>query len=183
MLGYSIGNMKQSVLILHAWHNYPSDHWYPWLSTQLSTKGYSVSIPELPTMNTDLPDLHAQLPIASAFLKKDTIVIGHSLGSLLAMRLAERYSFAKMILVAGWDFNELTAEHRLFWKQPIDHAAIKKHVHDIYCVTSDNDPYITAITVEDMSKRLDAKYVLVKGAGHFTKEYGVITVPSILSLL
>ncbi len=175
--------MQPNVLILHAWHNYPADHWYPWLSGELTKKGYSVSIPELPTMNTNLPDLEAQLPVAAAFLKENTIVIGHSLGSLLAMRLAEKYSFGKMILVAGWDFNELTTEHRLFWKNPIDHVAIKQHVQDIYCVTSDNDPYITAITAEDMSKRLGGKYVLVKGAGHFTKSYGVTTIPSLLSLV
>lgn len=134
-------------------------------------------------MNTDLPDLEAQLPVAAAFLKENTIVIGHSLGSLLAMRLAEKFTFGKMILVAGWDFNELTIEHQLFWKNPIDHASIKQHVSDIVCVTSDNDPYITAITVDDMSKRLGAKYMLIKGAGHFTSSYGITEIPELLELI
>lgn len=175
--------MGKNALILHAWHNHPSDHWYPWLKQELVKKGYTVQIPELPTMNTDLPDLSRQLAVAAPSVLSDTLVIGHSLGALLAMRLAEKHAYRRMILVAGWDFNELTAEHRLFWKKPMNHAAIKNHVREIYCVTSDNDPYITAITAEDMSKRLGGTLVLVPGTGHFTEKYGVIEVPALLPLV
>jgi uncharacterized protein len=170
-------------LILHAWYNHPADHWYPWLKKELENKGYTVAIPELPTMNTDLPDLEKQLSVAETYVSKDTTVIGHSLGALLAMRLAEKYSYEKMLLVAGWDFNDLTAEHRLFWKTPIDHAAIKQHVKNTIVISSDNDPYITAITAEDMSKRLGGEFVLVKDAGHFTKKYGITKIPGMLPYL
>lgn len=170
-------------LILHAWYNNPENHWYPWLEKELEKKGYTVDVPELPTMNTALPDLTQQLEVAEKYITKETIVIGHSLGALLAMRLAEKYSYKKMILVAGWDFNDLTAEHHLFWKTPMNHAAIKKHVKGIYVISSDNDPYITAVTAEDMSKRLGGKFILIKGAGHFTKQFGITEMPQILQLL
>jgi len=51
-------------LILHCLHNKPENHWYPWLKKELETKGYEVALPELPTMNTDLPDLAQQLKVA-----------------------------------------------------------------------------------------------------------------------
>ncbi len=175
--------MEKHALILHAWHNLPGDHWYPWLKGELEKKGYRVDIPELPTMNTDLPDLAKQLAVAEVYITDATVVIGHSLGSLLAMRLAEANTYKTMILLAGWDFNELTAEHRLFWKTPMNHEAIQKHVREIYCISSDNDPYITAITNEDMSKRLGGKSILVRGAGHFTADFGVTNIPEILSLV
>lgn len=175
--------MSKNALILHAWHNHPKDYWYPWLRSELEKKGYTVDTPELPTMNTDLPDLSKQLIATKKFISENTIVIGHSLGSLLAMRLAEKLSYNKMILLAGWDFNDLTSEHRLFWKTPMNHKAIKEHVKEIYVISSDNDPYITAVTAEDMSKRLSGKFVLIKGAGHFTAQYGVTTVPAILPLI
>jgi hypothetical protein len=167
-------------LILHAWYNKPENHWYPWLKKELETKGYEVNAPELPTMNTDLPDLNQQLKTVEKLITKDTVVIGHSLGCLLAMRLAEKHTYQKMILVAGWDFNDLTVEHRLFWPDPMNHDAIKKHVKEIYVVSSDNDPYITAFLAEEMSKRLDGKFILIKGAGHFTKDYGITQIPEIL---
>lgn len=99
------------------------------------------------------------------------------------MRLAEKYSFDKLFLVASWDYNDLTAEHRLFWKTPINHALIKQHVDKIYCVSSDNDPYVTAFIAEEMSKRLGATFILVKGVGHFTAKDRVTTMPVILPYL
>jgi hypothetical protein len=173
----------KNAIILHAWHNHATDDWYPWLKKELEKKGYKVTVPELPTMNTDLPDFPKQFKFVEKYISEDTIVIGHSLGTLLAMRLAEKYSYQKMFLVAGWDFNELTAEHRLFWNVPMNHKAIKNHVKDIYVISSDNDPYITACTAEDMSRRLGGKYILVKGAGHFTTQFGITTMPQILDFI
>jgi len=172
--------MNKNALILHAWYNDPEKHWYPWLKKELEKKGYKVEVPELPTMNTALPDLSKQFKVAEKYVSNDTVVIGHSLGALLAMRLAEKHSYKKMFLVAGWDFNDLTTEHKLFWKTPMNHAAIKKHVKDIYVISSDNDPYTTAFSAEEMSKRLGGKFILIKGAGHFTKESGISEIPEIL---
>lgn len=169
-------------LILHAWYNTPQNHWYPWLKKELEKKGYNVDIPDLPTMNTALPDLAKHVNVAEKYVTGETIVIGHSLGALLGMRLAEKHDFKKLILIAGWDFNELTPEHRLYWQMPMDHAAIKSHVKNVYVVSSDNDPYVTAFTAEEMCKRLGGKFILVKGAGHFTKEFGITKIPEILTL-
>ncbi len=170
-------------LILHAWYDNPTTQWYPWLKQQLEQKEYTVDIPELPTMNTNLPDLEKQLEVALPFVTAQSVVIGHSLGALLAMRLAEKTQYDTMILVAGWDFNELTTEHQLFWKIPIHHASIQENVKHIYVVSSDNDPYITAVTAQDMNKRLGGTFVLVPGAGHFTATYTITKMPQLLDIL
>lgn len=175
--------MTKHALILHAWYNHPESHWYPWLKKELEKKGYKVDAPELPTMNTDLPDLAQQLVVAEKYLTPNTIVIGHSLGGLLGMKLAEKHKFGKLIIVAGWDFNDLTPEHRLYWRTPMNHPAISKNVKEIYVISSDNDPYITASTAESMCNRLGGKFILVKGAGHFTKQYGVDTISEIVALI
>ncbi len=177
--------MVKQALILHAWYENPENNWYPWLKTELETRGYKVFVPDLPTMYTDLPDIDKQLHYIKDLkaMNKNTLVIGHSLSCLLAMRLAEKIPYQKMFLVAGWDFNDLSIEHRLFWANPIDHAAIKQHVNKIYCISSDNDPYMTAFTAEEMSKRLDGKFILVKGAGHFTAKDGVTTMPEVLQYI
>ena len=96
--------MKKAV-ILHAWFATPGSDWYPWLKTQLEKKGYEVWVPELPTMPTKSPDMEPMLKfiIEKNFVDKETIVIGHSLGSVLAMRLAERIGYKKGILFAAWD--------------------------------------------------------------------------------
>lgn len=174
--------MQKTALILHAWLNGPDKHWYPWLKNELETRGYKVYLPKIPTMNTKSPDLQIQMDFIekSIPLDNDFIVFSHSLGCLLAMRLAEKHKFLKMFLVAGWDFDDLTVEHQSYWKNKTDHKLIKKNVKDIYCITSDNDPYITATTAEDMSKRLDAKFILIKSAGHFTEKFGITKIEEVL---
>lgn len=172
-------------LILQGWYQKPQSNWYPWLKTELENRDYRVHLPDLPTMHTDLPDMKKQLQFIDTLIAMDenTIIVGHSIGCFLAMRLAEKYSYNKMFLIAGWDFNDLSVEHRLFWPNSINHEAIKQHVKEIYCISSDNDPYMTAFTVEEMSKRLGGKFILVPGAGHFTEKDGVTTIPAILPYL
>ena len=167
---------KQKAIIIHAWHSKPSDNWYPWLKSELG-KNYAVYLPKIPTMETDMPDMNKQLKFISELVSidEDMIIFGHSLGCLLAMRLAEKYSYQKMFLVAGWDFDDLTEGHKLFWSNKINHEKIKRNVKQIYVIHSDNDPYITACQAEDMSKRLGAKFILIKKAGHFSEKNGGIT--------
>ena len=161
--------MTKKALILHAWYSKPKSNWYSWLKEKLEEKGYEVYFPEIPTMKDDYPDMSKQLTFIENLLKinKETAIIGHSLSCLLAMRLAEKYSYQKMILVAGWDFDDLTKNHKSFWTNKINHEQIKKNIKEIYCITSDNDPYITLFQAQEMSKRLGAKCIIIKKGGHF----------------
>ena len=172
----------KNALILQGWYQKPASNWYPWLKKELEAKDFNVLLPDLPTVHTDLPDWKK---IEAAIIKLDvindqTLIIGHSLGCLMALRLAQKHTFRKMILVSGWDFNDLTQEHQLFWQSPLDHPKIKQNVKDIVCVSSDNDPYFTYFTNEQMSQRLGAKSVKVIGAGHFTDKFGISELPQIL---
>jgi predicted alpha/beta hydrolase family esterase len=175
--------MKQA-LILQGWYQKPDSNWYPWLAEQLQQRGYTVFVPDLPTVHTDLPDWKAieQAIHDTVEIDGDTVIIGHSLGCVMALRLAEKMSYKKMILVAGWDFNDLTHELLLFWEKPLDHAKIREHVKEIICVGSENDPDFTFDTTESMSKRLAGKALMVKGAGHFTEKFGVTQIPQLLDL-
>ncbi len=172
----------KNALILHAWYNKPEDNWYPWLAKELAAKGYHTVLPNIPSFFTDAPSLpDAMRQIESLnIINPSTIIIGHSLSCLLAMRLAEKHQYAKMILFAGWDFDDLAKEHTSFWKNKINHGAIKKNVKDVYVISSNNDPYFTVFQAEEMSKRLGATFILIKGAGHFLTKDGATQIPKIL---
>jgi predicted alpha/beta hydrolase family esterase len=175
--------MKKKALILEAWYNKPDDNWYPWLKKELEKKGYEVLLPDLPDQRTDHPSLAKQIKFIDGlhFLDKDTVVIGHSLGAVLGMRLGEVYKFKKLITVAGWDYNDLCEGHKLFWKTTMQHKKIKKNVREIYCIGSDNDPYYTKIAFEDTANRLGGKFVFIKGKSHFSQKSGGVTqIPQLL---
>jgi len=176
--------MKKA-LILHAWFSKPESNWYPWLKKELESKGYKVWIPELPTMPTNSPDMESMLKfiIEKSFVDKETLVIGHSLGSVLGLRLAERVKFDRGILLAAWDYNDLTPEHQSFWQNMMDHNKIKKNVKDWVFLISDNDPYVTKFIAHEVAARVNAKTVDVGSRGHFGADDKVTTVPEILEFV
>ena len=151
----------------------------------MEDKKYQAFLPEIPTFNTKLPQLQTSLEFIEKNYPVDanTTVIGHSLGCILALRLAEKYVYKKMILVAGWDYDDLTEEHKSFWPNKINHAKIRENVKEIYCVTSDNDPYTTLFNVEAMNKRLGGKLIVIKHRGHFGSNEKCKQIPQLLSLI
>lgn len=173
--------MKKA-LILHSWFSTPADNWYPWLKNELEKMGYEVWAPELPTMSTKSPDMEAMLAfvLQKNFVDKDTIVIGHSLGAVLALRLAERIAFKKGIMLAVWDFNDLTPEHASFWPNMIDHSKIKANVAEWVFLISENDPYVTVAIAKEVAGRVNGKAVVVGKRGHFGKDEGITQVVEIL---
>lgn len=176
--------MKKA-LILHAWYATPKSGWYPWLKGELEKKDYDVWVPELPTMPTKSPDMNTMLKflLEKNFIDESTVVIGHSLGSVLALRLAERTKFGKGIILAAWDYNDLTPEHQNFWTTMMNHELIKMNVREWVALISDNDPYVTKFIAHEMSGRLGAKAVDVGAKGHFLAKDGVDKVKEILEFV
>lgn len=176
--------MKQA-LILQGWPQKTSKHWYPWLKKELTSQGFKVFLPAIPTMYSKNPHMPTQIKFLEKLVKldQDTVVIGHSLGTQLAMRLAEKHQYKTMILVGGWDFNDLTKGIESFWSNKINHKKIIKNTKKRFVVHSNNDPYITKLIASDMSDRLNAKFVYIKDGGHFMGEDGYKKFPKLLTLI
>lgn len=177
-------SMKQA-LILQGWPQKTTQHWYPWLKKELENKGFEVFLPDLPTMYTKNPNMPKQIKFLEKLVKfnKETVLVGHSLGTQLAMRLAEKHQYKTMILVGGWDFNDLTKGIESFWPNKINHAKIIKNTQNRFVVHSDNDPYITKLIASDMASRLMAKFVLISKGGHFMENEGYKQFPKLLKLV
>jgi len=175
----------KKIIFLQSWYSKITDNWYPWLKKELEKKGYTTFFPDIPEMRKNVPAMRKILKYIESLniIDNNTLIIGHSLGNLLAMRLGEKFQYKQMILVSVWDYDDLCEGHRLFWKTKINHSKIKNHVKNIAVIHSDNDPYYTAIAAEDTSKRLNAKFILIKGGGHFGKKEGTKKMPKILELL
>ena len=136
-------------------------------------------------MLSEKPNFSKQMKFLEKLVKLDneTVIIGHSLGTQLAMRLAERYKYQAMILVGGWDFNDLTKGIESFWKTKINHAKIIKNTKNRFVIHSDNDPYVTKLVAEDMANRLQAKFVLIEKGGHFQESDGYKKFPKLLEVV
>lgn len=81
-----------NILILHGAGNNSYGNWFPWLKKVLEGKGYRVWVPDLP--NSDAPDQDNWtdfiLSNKNWHFNKDSIIIGHSAGAALILRLLEK---------------------------------------------------------------------------------------------
>ncbi|MDD3647015.1 MAG: alpha/beta fold hydrolase [Candidatus Dojkabacteria bacterium] len=174
--------MTKKILLLHAWFATPDSHWYPWLRDELTKRGYEVAVPFL--RDNEKPTLASWMRSAlrNHKLDKNTLVIGHSLGAVLALRLVEqtRTKIAGLITVSGWDFWSLVPEHRTFFKNNIDHKRIIARTSKRTVIHADDDPYFTEYTAREFAKRIKANCIILKKKGHFTKDSGVIRFPELI---
>lgn len=173
----------KNALILHGAGNNHTGNWFPWLKHELETKGYQVWVPDLP--EADKPNKEKWLN--EVFSNKDwvfdseSVIIGHSAGATLILRILERLSkgikINKAILVAG-PVNMGTKPEFFVYKKslvgsPFNWDKIRSSCENFYYVCSDNDRYQCG---EDQAKimqeHLGGELILKKGEDHFNLEKG-----------
>lgn len=173
----------KNVLILHGAGNNSSGNWFPWLSNQLNEKGYIVWAPDLPNSNHPIQKDWLE----TVFLNNDwefneeSILIGHSSGATLILRILERLPEGmmvnKIILVAG-PLDEGSVEK--YWplkedltKEDYDWQKIKSSSGEFILIYSDNDPYDCGLRHgKVIQSKVDGKLIIKKGERHFNLEVG-----------
>lgn len=139
---------KYKYVLLHGWKSSSKSCFIPWLKRELEAEGHEVVTLDMP--NPFLPDVIEQADYVLSKVKFDenTILLGHSLGSVVSYRILEKLKtpIHKLILVAGLiepkfrDHDRLLAKYLMSWK--FDFDKIKKNVGDIIILEDDKDVII-----------------------------------------
>ncbi len=173
----------KNVLILHGAGNNSSGNWFPWLKQQLGQKGIKVWSPDLP--NPDHPILKEWLQ--TIFANKDwvfnseSIMVGHSSGASLILRILEKLSKSikidKAILVAAPIDKGVIAEYFILkediTKDLFNFEKIRNSCKHFYFIYSDNDPYDCGErNGRILQEKLGGELIIKKGQGHFNLEMG-----------
>lgn len=172
--------MKKA-LILHGAGNNSQGNWFPWLKRELESKGFDVWAPDLP--NADEPNQAAWLQTIFNNWKfnEESILIGHSAGSTLILRILERLPKKTIVqsalLVAGTVELGTKPEYfqykRSLVADPFNWEKIKAQCKNFTFIHSDNDPYECGSNQgEIMYKHLGGKLIIKPGEGHFNLEMG-----------
>src|SRR3989344_562679 len=180
------------VFLIHGWDGAPDNHWFPWLTTELTKRGFKVEALAMP--NPSEPKIETWIPfIADAIgeVDKDTYCIGHSIGCQAILRYLETLPKGKQIggavFVAG--FFQLpflkTAEEKIIaqpWsKTSLDVNKIKQVANaKIAAIFSDNDSDVDFADEKLFQQRLNAVTIIEHAKGHFTAEDGVTELPVVL---
>lgn len=181
-----ISNSRPNFLILHGYTGRADKNFIPWIKEELERKGYNVQTPQLP--NTDNPTEEEQVGyiLENCHIDKDTIIVGHSLGAIVAMKLLMRINspVRGLVLVASaMDPVTQTTESRVFHKTfnwNIDFEFLKKNV-GFRIVLSDLKEAKRINYLESLSKKLDAQiFVDFATKEHFTANEEPLVLQAIL---
>jgi len=103
-------------VLLHGYTGTPGGIFFPWLKKELESKGYSVQIPTLP--NPDKPAEEDQVGhvLKNCTFNENTILFGHSLGAVVAMKVAEKLKtkIAGLVLAGGFSSPKFKDKPRPF---------------------------------------------------------------------
>lgn len=180
--------MSSRVLIFHGTEGYPEENWFPWMKEKLEGRGCRVFVPQFPSP----PRLPARVSAWFGVLKNyqnalggDTVIIGHSLGGVFALRLLEKSEKPiRAVFFVGTPIGKkpiLNYERdRAFSGFDFDWLKIKSGAKYFSVYQSDNDPYVSLGNGEQLAKNLGVDLTFVPGAGHFNAQAGYIQFPRLL---
>lgn len=171
----------KNALILHGAANNSSGNWFPWLKKELENRDFKVWVPDLP--NSGHPKQKEWLETVFSSegweFNPDSILIGHSTGATLILRILERLpkgvKVDKSILVAGpidkgKNFNQLkegVTEGLFNWEK------IRNSCKEFCLIYSDNDPYDCGLRHGEIIKeKVNGRLMIKKEEGHFNLEAG-----------
>lgn len=179
--------MPFRIVVAHGYLAAPHKHWFPWLVDEYGAD--VVTVPALP--HPKHPRIDAWIDTLGSAIGQvddDTILIGHSLGSITTLRvldaLPQPWTLRGLILVAGFA-QPLPNLPQLdpFTAQTVDVASIIAGARLRHVFGSDNDTTVAPPLTAALARSLDAPLTIIPGGGHFVERQGCRSIPELLPVL
>lgn len=180
--------MVNNVFIFHGTEGHPQENWFPWLKEELEVKGCKVFVPQFPSppiVPSKISEWFEVLKNYEQYIDENTILVGHSLGGVFALRVLEqlKYPVRAVFLVgtpigvkpiANYDRDNSFSGFDFDWEK------IKNNSKSFVVFHSDNDPYVGLENGKELAKNLGAELTFIPNAGHFNAKAGYLSFPDLL---
>ncbi|MET1052813.1 MAG: alpha/beta hydrolase [Mycetocola sp.] len=179
--------MAPRIVVAHGYLASPEKHWFPWLVEQYGAE--IVSVPALP--DPKAPQLDAWLDTLRAAIGEvddDTVLIGHSLGSVTTLRVLDSlprpWTLGGLIIVAGFA-EPLPNLPQLdpFTVPPLDLAPLVGSIRQRQVFGSDNDTTVDPSVTAALAKAIDAPLTILPGRGHFVERQGCRAIAELIPVI
>jgi predicted alpha/beta hydrolase family esterase len=167
--------------LIHGLNATPQSNFHPWLKSELEKLGYDVCVPELPLKPGEgieagplLELMHEKI----GMLTNEDIVLGHSLGGVLALRYLEYVELkstprAFIIVGAPWRVN--SPDLQSLFMTNLDFDVVPWKASEFVVVHSKDDNVVPFDHAEKWANVLKAKLIARENDGHFTdSEYPIL---------
>ncbi|MFM2414855.1 MAG: leucyl-tRNA synthetase, leucyl-tRNA synthetase, partial [Candidatus Parcubacteria bacterium] len=168
------------IVLLHGKGGSPEKGMFPWLKKTLEQRGYAVTVPELPNSNEPNDVEQAEFVMKNCKFDKNTAILGHSFGGVVALRILERGVQVARVALAGTPYSGtfLDGKSRKTIKEACKHGfdfkKILSHAKTFFVLTDINDPIIPKEDGIALAQALNANHIKTDAMGaHFNgdKEY------------
>ncbi|KKU75413.1 MAG: hypothetical protein UY01_C0013G0003 [Candidatus Nomurabacteria bacterium GW2011_GWB1_47_6] len=180
-----------NVFIFHGTEGHPQENWFPWLKEKLEEKGHKVFVPQFPSppvVPAKIAEWFEVLKDYEKEINEDTVIIGHSLGGVFALRVLEKLEHpVKAVFLVGAPIGVRPIRNydrdSSFSGFDFDWQAIKRNAGHFVVFHSDDDPSVGLDNGRELSKNLGVPLSFVPNAGHFNTKAGYTQFPELLEKL
>jgi len=151
-------------ILLHGYTSSPEGDFHPWLKRELESRGYKVSIPKLPNSNN--PDIMEQVDyvLKNEKFDENTVLLGHSLGAVVALKVAEQLKtkIKKLVLAAGFSqpgFKDHEMPFEKKFPSKFDFNKIKNNAKDVIILRAKNDSAVPAERADKLKEKIGGKII------------------------
>ncbi len=164
------------VILLHGFNASPRQNFHPWLAGELRQRGFEVLTPELPLKSGEeirLPDVIEDLRRQVGRLHAEDIVLGHSLGGLMALQYLEGAEMsgpprAAILVASPWHVGNPALRHLFI--ADFDADVLMWKAREFVVVHSKDDTLVPIDHGRKWADVLRARLVETDGDGHYMDE-------------
>ena len=169
--------IKSNFVLLHGYGGNPNAGSRIGLKKELESLGLKCFIPQLPIKNQPNVQEQTEYLLKNSKFDEDTVLVGHSLGCAVALRVLEKLNvkIKKLVLVGGFIEPNFKDKKRpitdqLNWK--FDFGKIKKNVGSIIILSDKNDHAVPIEQGRILAQKLGGKLIETNAKeAHFTAEH------------
>ncbi|MBP7832160.1 MAG: leucine--tRNA ligase [Candidatus Levybacteria bacterium] len=155
---------KYRFINLHGFTGSSTKNFFPWLASELTKKGHTVETPDLPEADLGSVEKQVQYVIDNYTFDENTVLLGHSLGSVVALKVLERLKspVKKLVLVAGFAQPGFLDHKRPFeetFNFEFDFKKIKENTNEVVILRASNDSAVPQERSDFLRAQLDGEIV------------------------
>lgn len=167
---------KYTYVLLHGFRALAEDPHLQYLRDGLEKMGHTVIVPQLPNPDAPVESEQVAAALAATTYDENTVVFGHSLGTVVAMKVLEKLDkpIARLVLAGGFIKPEFKDRPRNFEKTfswTFDAAKIRTNAKSITILHDPRDYAITDAQRSDLETLLGTKaQICASDKPHFCGE-------------